>query len=144
MSSSTPSLLTDGQSDARRATSVETCYERWRQSQYAKMQTHNMHSEFQKFINSPVDSIGFTASYRVLDWWLEPCQRRNYPRLYRMAVDILSAPTMSAEAERVFSRARRTITFDREKLKAESVSQKECLKSWLINSLIDESIVNSL
>lgn len=48
---------------------------------------------------------------------------------------------MSAEAERVFSRARRTITFDREKLKAESVSQKECLKSWLINSLVDETII---
>lgn len=101
MSSSTPSLLTDGQSDARGATGVETCYERWRQSQYAKMQTHNMHSEFQRFIDSPVDSIGFTASYTVLDWWLEPCQRRTYPRLYRMAVDILSAPAMSAEAERV-------------------------------------------
>jgi hypothetical protein len=34
--------------------------------------------------------------------------------------------------------------FDREKLKAESVSQKERLKSWLINSLIDQSIVNGL
>jgi hypothetical protein len=144
MSSSTPSLSTDKQSDARRATGVETYYERWRQSQYAKMQTHNMHSEFQRFIDSPVDSIGFTASYTVLDWWLEPCQRRTYPRLYRMAVEILSAPAMSAEAERVFSRARRTITFDREKLKAgtrESVSQKECLKSWLINSLLDKSIL---
>jgi hypothetical protein len=139
-----PLLLTNGQSDARCATDVETCYERWRQSQYAKIQSHNMHSEFQRFIDSPVGSIGFTASYTVLDWWLEPCQRRTYPRLYRMAVEILSAPAMSAEVERVFSRARRTITFDQEKLKAESMSQKECLKSWLINSLIDESIVNSL
>lgn len=144
MSGSTPSSSTDRQSDAEHATGVETCYERWRQSQYANMQSHNMHSEFQRFIDSPVDSIGFTASYTVLGWWLEPCQRRTYPRLYRMAVDILSVPAMSAEAERVFSRARRTITLDREKLKAESVSQKECLKSWLINSLVDESIVNSL
>lgn len=87
-----------------------------------------MQSEFQRFIDSPVDSIGFTAIYTVSDWWLEPCQRRTYPWLYRVAVDILSASAMSAEAERVFSRARRTITFDREKLKAEKVSQKECLK----------------
>ncbi|KAI6788289.1 hypothetical protein KC361_g9125 [Hortaea werneckii] len=141
---SPPLLSTNGLSDAERTTIEETCYERWRQSQYAKMQSHNMQSEFQRFINSPVDSIGFTASYTVLDWWLEPCQQRTYPRLYHMAVDILSAPAMSAEAERVFSRARWTVTFDQEKLKAESVSHKECLKSWLINSLIDESVVNSL
>lgn len=74
------------------------------------MQSRNMQSEFQRFIDSPVDSIGFTASHAVLDWWLEPCQRRTYPRLYRMAVDILSTPAMSAEAGRVFSQARRTIT----------------------------------
>jgi hypothetical protein len=34
--------------------------------------------------------------------------------------------------------------FDREKLRAESVSQEERLKSWLINSLVDESIVDGL
>lgn len=108
------------------------------------MQSCNVQSETQRFIDSPVYNIGFTASYTVFDWWLKPCQRRTYLRLYRMTGDILSAPAMSAEAERVFSRARRTITFDREKLKAESVSHKECLKSWLVNSLIDESIVDSL
>jgi hypothetical protein len=58
-----------------------------------------------------------------------------------MAIDVSSAPAMSAEAERVSSRARRTITFDREKLQAESVPQKERLKSWLINSLVDERLM---
>jgi hypothetical protein len=76
---------------------------------------------------SSVHSIGFPASCTVLDWWLEPFQQQTYPWLYRMAVDILTAPGMNAEAERVFSRPRRTITFYREKLKAESVSKKECL-----------------
>lgn len=126
---SPPLLSTNGLSDAERTIVEETCYERWRQSQYAKMQSHNMQSEFQRFINSPVDSIGFTASYTVLDWWLEPCQQRTYPRLYHMAVDILSAPAMSAEAERVFSRARRTITFDREKLKSRVCHTKSVLRA---------------
>jgi hypothetical protein len=49
-------------------------------------------------------------------------QHNGRDRYAHVAIDILSAPAMSAEAERVFSRARRTITFDREKLKAESVS----------------------
>jgi hypothetical protein len=62
MSISTPSLSTDGLSDAELATGGETCYRRWRQSQYVKTQSHNMQSEFQRFINSPVKSIGFTAS----------------------------------------------------------------------------------
>lgn len=111
---STPSLSTDVLRDTGRATVGQTCYERWRQSQYAKMQSHSMQSEFQRYVDSPVHSIDFIASYTVLDWWREPFQQRMYPRLYRMAVDILSAPDMSAEAEREFSRARRTITFDRD------------------------------
>lgn len=66
----------------------------------------------------------------------------NLPSGIPHGFDILSAPAMSAEAERVFSRARRTATFGREKLKAESVSQKECLKSWLMNSILDGSVAD--
>lgn len=139
--SSTTLPSNDNSRHADHTADVETDYERWRQSQYEKMNSGHLQSEFQRFIDSPVDNIKFTASYTVLDWWLEPSQQRTYPRLYHMAIDILSAPAMSAEAERVFSRARRTITFDREKLKGESVSQKECLKSWLINSLVDERLI---
>lgn len=38
---------------------------------------------------------------------------------------------MSAESERVFSGARRTITWERHQLGAEVVEQSECLKSWI-------------
>jgi hAT family C-terminal dimerisation region len=48
-----------------------------------------------------------------------------------MAIDILSIPAMSAEAERVFSGARRTISWTRCRLGATVVEQTECLKSWI-------------
>lgn len=118
---SPPLSSADVVSDAERTMVDWPCYERWRQSQHAKMHSRNVQSEFQRFINSPIDSIAFTAGYTVPDWWLEPCQQRTYPRLYRMAVDILSAASMSTESERVFSRARPNVIFDRERLKTESV-----------------------
>jgi hypothetical protein len=45
-----------------------------------------------------------------LTWWLRDGQRERYPRLSKMAIDILSIPAMSADPERVFSSARRTIS----------------------------------
>ncbi len=38
---------------------------------------------------------------------------------------------MSAEVERVFSRAKITITDRRNRLKMDTIEQLECLKSWL-------------
>ena len=66
----------------------------------------------------------------ALDWWLEDAQRMKYPRLSQMAIDILSIPAMSAEPERVFSGARRTISWERSQLGANNIMKTECLKSW--------------
>ena len=64
-------------------------------------------------------------------WWLEPTQRKSYPNLSIMALDILSIPAMSAEPERLFSGAKITITDRRNRLGIESIEAIECLKSWL-------------
>ncbi|ODA78191.1 hypothetical protein RJ55_06796 [Drechmeria coniospora] len=48
-----------------------------------------------------------------------------------MAVDILSIPAMSAEPERVFSGARRTISWDRCRLGSHTIERGECMKSWI-------------
>ena len=52
-----------------------------------------------------------------------------------MAIDILSIPSMSAEAERVFSGARRTISWDRVLLGSTNIECTECLKSWLQSNI---------
>lgn len=41
----------------------------------------------------------------ALQWWLDAQQRTRWPMLSHLAVNVLSIPAMSAEAERVFSGA---------------------------------------
>ena len=66
-----------------------------------------------------------------LIWWLRDEQQSHYPNLSKMAIDILSIPAMSADPERVFSGARRTISWDRMQLGASVIERGECLKSWV-------------
>ncbi len=77
-------------------------------------------------------------------WWLEPIQRKSYPNLSIMALDILSIPTMSAEPKRLFSGAKITITDRRNRLGIKSIKAIECLKSWLgkgsIVAFVDDTV----
>jgi hypothetical protein len=86
--------------------------------------------EFDRFISQAQSAVS-----DAIAWWLEPTQQRDYPRLSQMAIDILSIPPMSAEAERVFSGARRTISWERAALGSVSVERGECLKSWSLQNI---------
>jgi hAT family C-terminal dimerisation region len=46
----------------------------------------------------------------ALEWWCQDQQRKRWPRLSYIALDILSIPAMSNELERVFLGARRTVS----------------------------------
>jgi hypothetical protein len=63
-------------------------------------------------------------------WWLEERQRRLYPNLSKMALDILTIPAMSAAPERLFSSANITISDRRNRLHGDTTEAIECLKSW--------------
>ena len=63
----------------------------------------------------------------ALAWWCQDTQRQRWPRLSLMAIDILSIPPMSDEPERVFSGARRTVTWDRGQMEPETIEMRECL-----------------
>jgi hypothetical protein len=65
------------------------------------------------------------------EWWQETTQRKVYPNLSRMALDLLSIPATSAEVERLFSSCKITITDRRNRIGIESVGAIECSKSWL-------------
>jgi hypothetical protein len=54
-----------------------------------------------------------------------------------MAIDILSIPLMSDEPERVFSGARRTVTWDRGQIESEIIEMRECLKYWKRSGILD-------
>lgn len=66
-----------------------------------------------------------------LAWWCESTQRKAFPRLSRMAIDVLSIPAMSTECERVFSQAKLTMTSQRHRIKASTFEMLQCLKNWL-------------
>lgn len=54
----------------------------------------------------------------------------------QMALDILSVPAMSDDPERVFSCTRRTVSWDRARLLADTVEELQGLGNWVKNDLI--------
>ena len=62
-------------------------------------------------------------------WWAE--REKEFPRLSRMAFDILSIPAMSSEPERVFSRGGLVISSQRHSINAKTLETLLCLQHWL-------------
>jgi hypothetical protein len=54
-----------------------------------------------------------------------------------MAIDILSIPPMSDEPERVFSGARRIVTWDKGQIELETIEMRECLKHWKRSGILN-------
>lgn len=69
----------------------------------------------------------------ALDWW--KAHQNTYPRLARMAQDILSIPAMSAEVERLFSSAKLMLPPARNALLEDGIEAGECLLNWKKNGL---------
>ena len=65
----------------------------------------------------------------------------RYPRLSLMAFDILSVPAMSDEPERVFSGARRTITWDKAQMEPDTIEMRECLKHWKKSKILNQIVI---
>jgi hypothetical protein len=67
----------------------------------------------------------------------------NYLRLSRLAINIFSVPLILDELERVFSSTRRTISWERNRLRPELVEMSELLGNWLRNGQIREAYIVS-
>ncbi|OBS15926.1 hypothetical protein FPOA_27978 [Fusarium poae] len=63
-------------------------------------------------------------------------RRLKYPRLSRMALDLLTVPPMPAECERLFSTTGRMVTKSRNRLDASTIGLCQTLRSWLRAGLI--------
>lgn len=91
--------------------------------------------DFDTFINgSPIRITG-----SPLLWWLNSERIKAYPRLSRMAIDVLSIPPESTDPESAFSGGRRTLTWDRESMLCENVEKVECIGNWIQLGLITPS-----
>lgn len=65
--------------------------------------TESDRDEYLKYLSDPPPLPPKNTSFDPADYWYK--LRIQYPRLSRMAIDIMSIPAMSAEVERVFSLA---------------------------------------
>lgn len=71
-----------------------------------------------------------------IDFLLWLLCRTRHPFWICPSVNVLLIPAMSVEAERVFSGARRTISWERMKLGEDTIEKVECLKHWKKNGVI--------
>jgi hypothetical protein len=65
-------------------------------------------------------------------------RRLKYPKLSRMALDLLTVAPMSAECERLFSVAGQMVTRLRNRLDASTIGLCQTLRSWLREGLIGQ------
>jgi len=69
---------------------------RWKKS-HLPAQSDSSIDELDLYLSSSV--LGDTAIENALDWWLEPAQRRTFPNLSIMAIDLLSIPAKRTSNE---------------------------------------------
>ncbi len=94
--------------------------------------------EYTAYCEEPV--VDIKAITTPIEWWQDPIQRRRYPNLSLMALDILSIPAMAADAERLFSAAKLTVTDKRGSLEATTIELIQCLKSWNKSSIFTTTV----
>ena len=91
--------------------------------------------EFEDYCKGDPYDIGKQSP---LTWWCQDQQRGRWPRLSYMAIDVLSIPAMSDEPERIFSGARRTVSWERSQLGPDNLEKVECLKHWKRSSITED------
>ncbi|KAL9567474.1 hypothetical protein ACKAV7_008424 [Fusarium commune] len=68
------------------------------------------------------------------EWWRQ--REKDFPRLARMAYDLLSMPSTACECERVFSLAKLLVGTQRHSLQDLMMEMLTCVKLWRRNPLI--------
>jgi hypothetical protein len=86
-------------------------------------------SEIDKYLSVPVVDNPEDGSFNLIEWWSS--RQSEYPILASIARDYLAIPATSAFVERVFSRAGRVLTDERQSLKEGTVRQAMCLDFWM-------------
>lgn len=72
-----------------------------------------------------------------IEYWV--LKRFEYPRLSRMALDVMTVPAMSSECERLFSATGLMVTPLRNRLDAGTIGLIQTLRSWLRAGIIEEA-----
>ena len=97
------------------------------------MRSYQLRTTLLPFINASPTKLATGST--ALKWWSSTEQRAAYPALSQMAIDCLSAFAMSAESERIFSKAKRLVIDERSNLSGDSIERAECSKDWQCSGL---------
>jgi hypothetical protein len=93
-----------------------------------------------QFDNYCAETPSYEISLSPIQWWAQDVQQRRWPRLSRFALDILSIPAMSDKPERIFSGARRTISWEKAQLNPDTVELRELLKDWKRSEILKDQL----
>lgn len=66
-----------------------------------------------------------------------------FPNLAKLALNVFSIPASSAECQRVFSQAKRTITDDQNQIGDETTQTILCQKDWLKKPLVQSDLLDA-
>jgi hypothetical protein len=91
--------------------------------------------EFDNYINE--NPILLDSHTTAIQWWNQPLQRTRFPRLSRLAIEVLSIPGMSDKPERVFSGSRRRVPWDRTRTSPQILEASECAKDWADHKILN-------
>jgi hypothetical protein len=112
-------------------TSAElSAFDKWQQESAVITDSED---SFKAFVFAPLSRLLMLEGRQmsVVEWWTQPTQRQTFLALSQLAVDVLSAFAISAESERTFSKARRTTSWERSQLSANTIKCSGLLKNWL-------------
>ena len=100
---------------------------------YSTSEKEPIADEFERWLSTKQDI--YTKHDNPLRYW--SAKRFEYPRVARMAVDVLSIPPMAAECERTFSSAGTMVSPKRTCLDASTISVALTVRSWLKAGLLE-------
>jgi hypothetical protein len=112
----------------RKESMLEDELNAWRHASKKKVKIMDEYDEY--LSTAPLDAGTVT---NLVIWWGH--HSGQWPNLSRLALDALSIPAMSAECERSFSDAGRTITDERASLEPDAIEACSCVKNWLNKKL---------
>jgi hypothetical protein len=104
---------------------------RYRQSQPSAAQADE-YIRWQASVSGSDKDVADPVEYWVL-------KRFEYPRLSRMALDVMTVPAMSSECERLFSATGLMVTPLRNRLDAGTIGLIQTLRSWLRAGIIEDA-----
>ncbi|KAF4944942.1 hypothetical protein FGADI_12324 [Fusarium gaditjirri] len=88
--------------------------------------------EFERWQSTKQDT--FSKHDNPLEYW--SAKRFEYPRVAKMAIDVLSVPAMAAECERAFPSAGSMVSPQRTRLDASTIAVTQTVRSWLKAGLL--------